>query len=107
MRFARIVLLSLLFWSATISIDFGNRNISTIAAAQPCSGEVDGDVLLDYLSMGRILGIRDNGHKLIVGLPSDWAALPSAIQQETYKAVACYAKRQQRTFQMIKIPLGT
>ncbi len=76
----------------------------TTSATPACSGEVDGEILLDYLYIGRIMGIRDNGHILTVGLPSHWATLPSDIQQETYEAVACYAKTQQRTFQIIETP---
>lgn len=104
MRLALIIFLSLLFWSMTISIEYGNRNPSTPSAAQACSGEVNGEVLLDYLYRGRIKGIRDNGHILIVGLTSDWATLPSDIQQETDEAIACYAKSQQRTLQVIETP---
>jgi hypothetical protein len=102
MRFVLIFLSSLLFWSMTISIEYGNRNPSTTSAAQACSGEVNGEVLLDYLHIGRIKGIRDNGQILTVGLPSDWATLTPDIQQETYEAVACYAKTQQRKLQIIE-----
>ncbi|HNP59538.1 MAG TPA: hypothetical protein PKM72_01790 [Nitrospirales bacterium] len=104
MRLAIIFFLSLLFWSVTISIEYGNRNTNTTFTAQACSGEVNGDVLLDYLQIGRIKGIRDNGRILTVGLTSDWATLPSDIQQKTYEAVACYAKTQQRTLQVIETP---
>lgn len=102
MRFVLIFLSGLLFWSMTISIEYGNRNPSTTSAAQACSGEIDGEILLDYLYTGRIKGIRDNGHVLTVGLPSDWTSLPSNVQQETYEAVACYAKTQQRRLLFIE-----
>jgi hypothetical protein len=102
MRFLLIFLSSLLFWSMTISIEYGNRNPSTTSTAQACSVEVNGEILLDYLFIGRIKGIRDNGHILTVGLPSDWASLPPDVQQETYEAVTCYAKTQQRTLQVIE-----
>ncbi|MBA3613393.1 MAG: hypothetical protein H0W49_10895 [Nitrospirales bacterium] len=104
MRLALIFLLSLLFWSVTISIEYGNRNTNSTSAAQACLGEVNGKILLDYLHIGRIMGIRDNGHILTVGLTSDWATLPSEIQRETYEAVACYAKRHQRILQVIETP---
>lgn len=104
MRLALIFLLWIPFWLVTISIEHGNRNSNSTSAAQACSGEVNGEILLDYLDIGRIKGIRDNGHTLTVGLTSDWATLPSDIQQETYNAVACYAKTQQRTLQVIETP---
>ncbi|MDH3504490.1 MAG: hypothetical protein OEM58_08180 [Nitrospirota bacterium] len=104
MRFAFIFLLSLLLWSVTISIEYGNRNSNLTSATQSCPEEVNGEVLLDYLHTGRINGIRDNGHMLTVGLSSHWATLSSDIQQETYEAVSCYAKAQQRTFQVIETP---
>ena len=102
MRFVLIFLSSLFFWSMTISIEYGDRNPGTTSMAQACSGEANGEVLLDYLYVGRIKGIRDNGHILTIGLPSDWTSLPSDVQQETYEAVACYAKTQQRTLQVIE-----
>ena len=104
MHFGLIVFLSLLLWSVTISIEYGNRYSPTTSAVRTCPEEVNGEILLDYLHTGRILGIRDNGHMLTVGLTSHWATLPSDIQQETYEAVACYAKTQQRTFQIIGTP---
>ncbi len=102
MRFLLIFLSILLLWSLTISIKYENRNPSTTSTAQACSREGSGEILLDYLYRGRIKGIRDNGRILTVGLPSDWASLPSDIHQETYKTVACYAKTQQRTLQIIE-----
>lgn len=104
MRFLLFFLASLLFWSMTISIEYRNRNPSTTSTAQACAGETNGDALLDYLYIGRIKGIRDNGHILTVGLPSDWTSLPPDVQQETYEAVACYAKTQQRILQVIETP---
>lgn len=102
MRFVLIFLSSLFFWSMTISIEYGDRNPGTTSMAQACSGEANGEVLLDYLYIGRIKGIRDNGHILTIGLPSDWTSLPSNVQHETYEAVACYAKTQRRTLQVME-----
>ncbi|HBP87217.1 MAG: hypothetical protein KC592_04600 [Nitrospira sp.] len=104
MRTAVIFLLSLLFWSVTISIEYGNRHSSTTFAARTCPEDVNGEILLDFLHTGRINGIRDNGHMLIVGLPSDRETLPSDMQQKTYEAIACYAKAQQRSLQIIETP---
>ncbi|KPK24919.1 MAG: hypothetical protein AMK69_15485 [Nitrospira bacterium SG8_3] len=104
MRLTIFFLLGLLLWAGTVSINYGNRISNTNSAVLSCSEKGDGETLLAYLHTGRITGIRDNGQILTVGLTPQWSTLPSDIQHGTYKAVACYAKTQQRAFQFIKTP---
>jgi hypothetical protein len=104
MRFALFFLLGLLLWAGTVSINYGNRTSNTASAVLSCSEESDGETLLDYLHTGRISGIRDNGQILTIGLTPQWSTLPSDIQHDTFEAVVCYAKAQQRAFQFIEAP---
>lgn len=101
MRFTVFFLLGLLLWAGTISINYGNRSSSSSSAVLSCSEHREAETLLDYLHTERITGIRDNGQMLTVGLAPQWSALPPDIQDATYKAIACYARAQQREFQFI------
>jgi hypothetical protein len=104
MRFGLFFLVGLLLWAGTVSINYGSRTSSTPPTVLSCSGKDDGETLLDYLHTGTITGIRDNGHILTVGLPSQWSTLPSDIQHGAHEAVACYARAQQRALQFIETP---
>lgn len=104
MRFALFFFLGLLLWAGTVSIHYDNRTSSTSSAGPFCSESDDGKILLDYLHTGRITGIRDNGQMLTVGLTPEWATLSIDRQHGTYEAVACYARAQQRAFQLISTP---
>jgi hypothetical protein len=101
MRFTVFFLVGLLLWAGTVSINYGNRSSSTSSAVLSCAENREGETLLDYLHKERIMGIRDNGQMLTVGLAPQWTDLPSDIQDATYEAIACYAKAQQREFQFI------
>lgn len=104
MRSAIFFLSTLLLWAGTISIHLGNRPPSTSLSTFSCANTGEGTLLLNHLHMGRITTIRDNGQILTVGLSSQWSTLPSEAQNSTYKAVACYARAQQRAFRIIEIP---
>lgn len=104
MRFTIFFLLGLLLWAGTVSINYGPRTSSTTSAAPFCPEKGVGETLLDYLQIGRITGIRDNGRILTIGLTPHWSTLPSDVQYDTYKIVGCYARAQRRAFQLIETP---
>lgn len=101
MRFTVCLLLGLLLWGGTVSINYVNRSSSNSSGVLSCLEHREGEALLDYLHTERITGISDNGQMLTVGLAPQWSALSSDIQDATYEAIACYARAQQREFQFI------
>ncbi len=66
-----------------------------------CSENGNGKTILEFLHTRKIVGIRDNGHVLTIGLSPEWSTLPSTIQSNTIEALVCYAKAQQRTYQIV------
>ncbi len=102
MRLALFLVLGVFLWAGTVSIKFPvPQSIDTPTSEYTCSGQLAGEQLMDYLKMGRVTSIYDNGKILTIGLPSTWEDLSSNLQQQTYATVVCYAQSQQRPFQLL------
>jgi hypothetical protein len=104
MRLGLFSLSTLFLWAGTVSLHFGDPPRTTSPPTVSCFNKGAGETLLTFLQTGRIKAIRDNGRILTIGLSSQWSSLPLDAQYGTYEAVACYAKSQQRAFQLIEIP---
>jgi hypothetical protein len=104
-RFALLLVLGVFLWAGTVSIKYPQQaSTVTASSAQTCAGKFDGEHLLEYLKMGTVTSIQDNGRMLTIGLPPQWANLPVSVQQKTYGTVACYAQSQHRPFQFLVNP---
>jgi hypothetical protein len=104
-RFALVLVLGVFLWAGTISIKYPQQT-STVTASSPqtCAGKSDGEHLLEYLKMGTVTSIQDNGRILTIGLSPQWANLPVSLQQKTYGTVSCYAQSLHRPFQFLVNP---
>ena len=104
-RFALFLGLGVFLWAGTVSIKYPQQTSTvTTSSAQTCAGESDGERLLEYLKMGTMTSIQDNGRILTIGLSPQWANLPINVQQKIYGTVACYAQSQHRPFQFLVSP---
>lgn len=97
-----LFLATFLLWSGTVSIRVNDQSLSS--AFPSCSTESVGPVLLEYFYAERISHIHDNGRVLTIIPSPQWPALPSGVQHATYQAIACYARSQHRTFQLVQQP---
>lgn len=106
--FFRIILfcgLGVFLWAGTVSIKYPQQTSTvTQSAAQTCTGKSDGERLLEYLKMGTVTSIHDNGRILTIGLSPQWENLPVKVKQEIYGTVACYAQSQHQPFQLLVSP---
>jgi pectin methylesterase-like acyl-CoA thioesterase len=104
-RLALFLVLGVFLWAGTVSIKYPQQT-STVTASSPqtCAGNSDGERLLEYLKMGTVTSIQDNGRILTIGLSPQWANLPVSLQQKTYATVACYAQSLHRPFQFLVNP---
>jgi hypothetical protein len=97
--------LGVFLWAGTVSIKYPQQASTVTASSAPtCAGKFDGEHLLEYLKMGTVTSIQDNGRMLTIGLSPQWANLPVSVQQKTYGTVACYAQSQHRPFQFLVNP---
>jgi hypothetical protein len=104
-RFALFLVLGVFLWAGTVSIKYPQQNSTvTPSSAQTCAGKSAGEHLLEYLKMGTINSIQDNGRILTIGLSPQWANLRASVKQKTYGTVACYAQSQHRPFQFLVNP---
>jgi hypothetical protein len=104
-RFALFLVLGVFLWAGTVSIKYPQQSSTvTTSSAQTCAGKSDGEHLLEYLKMGTITSIQDNGRILTIGLSPEWANLPASVRQKAYGTVACYAQSQHRPFQFLAHP---
>ena len=103
-RYILCFIFSLLLWTGTVSLYVGERPRTTSPAKISCFDKGAGDTLISFLQTGRITAIRDNGRIITVALSSHWSSLPVEAQYGTYETVACYARSQQRAFQLVEVP---
>jgi hypothetical protein len=101
-RFALFLGLGVFLWAGTVSIKYPQQTSTvTELSAQSCSGKSDGERLLEYLKIGTVTSIHDNGRILTIGLSPQWTNLPVNVQKKIYGTVACYAQSQHRPFQFL------
>ncbi len=102
MRFILFFILGVFLWAGTLSIQFPQQSSTvTAASGRTCSGQSDGDHLMEYLTKGTITSILDNGRILTIGLSPEWEKLPHDMKQKIYSTVVCYAQSQRRPFQFL------
>ncbi len=102
MRFVLFFILGVMLWAGTVSIKFPQQSSTVTASSGPtCSGQSDGERLMEFLTRGTITSIHDNGRILTIGLSPEWANLPPSVQQKTYDTVVCYAQSQHRPFRFL------
>ena len=102
MRFAIFLILGVFFWAGSVSIRYPQQFPAvTASSGNACSGQAHGERLLDYLKMGTITKIYDNGQILTIGLSLRWGDLSPRMQQQTYNSVVCYAQSLNRPFQFL------
>jgi len=102
MRLILFLILGVLLWAGTVSIKYPQQPVAVTASSAPtCSGQFYGDRLLDYLKVGTITRIHDNGQILTIGLSPRWEDLEMNTQQETYDTIVCYAQSLHRPLQIL------
>ena len=105
MRLAIFLILGIFFWAGSVSIKFPQQFPAvTASSVNSCSGQSHGERLMEYLKMGTITSIYDNGQILTIGLSLRWGDLSPSLQQQTYHSVVCYAESQNRPFQFLVTP---